>query len=241
MTVATTRLMDIRLGGHTIRLHVSPELFEPNRVTQLFSNAVEINQGDIVLDLGSGVGPLAIWSAYERSSHVFAVETVREQCELLSRNIAMHDLAEKITVYQGNLFDSLPANLKVNVIISDCSGIAEGPARASGWYPAKIPTGGSDGTEKVLSVLAKAPQILASDGRLYFPILVGFSDHRKVQHVAREVFSSVQLKARKSFPLPPNEKEAILQTLPEEYLKDMTNKGSRLCWTAEIYEAKHPR
>ena len=141
MVVANAVQKSFGLQNHDLELLVSEnELFMPNATTRLFSKAIRINSGDIVFDIGSGVGPLAIWAAKEQSSQVYAVEIVKEQCELLRQNVIKNEVSDKVKYYQGRFFDPIPKNVKANVIIADVSGIAEGPARVLGWYPPSIPT-----------------------------------------------------------------------------------------------------
>src|SRR3989344_4229216 len=130
MVIANTVQKSFGLQNHDLELLVSEnKLFMPNATTRLFSKAVHINAGDVVFDIGSGVGPLAIWAAKEPSSQVYAVEIVEEQCELLRKNIIKNNVLDKVTVYHGKFFDPIPEGIKAGVIIADVSGIAEGPAR----------------------------------------------------------------------------------------------------------------
>ncbi len=240
---ANLELIDFKLGSHTLSLYVSPELFRPNQTTQLFVEAIEktgISLMDkTIFDIGSGVGPLAIWAALEPSKEVHAVEIVEEQYNLLRQNIEINNVGHKVHPYHGSFFDPIPVGIKANIITADCSGMAEKLARVTGWYPPKIPTGGEDGAERVISILERAGNYLAENGRLYFPIAVGFSDREKILDKARSRFNGLEIRAEKTFPLP-KEKDAILEIMPESYKKHLILKGSRYLWRAEIYEASNP-
>ncbi len=237
---ANLELMDFKIGNHVLSLYTSPELFRPNETTKLFAEAARIYQGDVVFDIGSGVGPLAIYAALEPSSSVHAVEIVEEQYHLLRKNIERNNVGNKVTAYHGSFFDPIPQEIKADVILADCSGIAEKPARVSGWYPPRIPTGGEDGTENVIYVLAQGGQHLAERGRLYIPIAVGLSHREKILEVARSRFRSLEKKVEREFPLPPKEKDVILQNMQPVFSKDLRQRGSRILWRAEIYEATQP-
>jgi len=161
MTVTETKTFNLR--EHEIELEVSPDyLFMPNATTVLFSRCVQINPNDLVFDIGSGLAPLAIWAAKMPSSKVYGVEIVPEQCELARRNVESHNLEEKIEIFEGSFFNPIPHGLKADVIIADVSGISEGPARALGWYPSEIPTGGYDGTGVIIPLLKQAQNICTS-------------------------------------------------------------------------------
>ncbi len=242
MTVANAIQKSFGLQNHDLELLVSEnELFMPNATTRLFSKAVYIDLGDIVFDIGSGVGPLAIWAAKEQSRLVYAVEIVEEQCELLRQNIIKNKVSDKVIYYQGRFFDPIPKNVKANVIIADVSGIAEGPARVLGWYPPSIPTGGEDGTGVIIPMLEQAGEYLLPEGRLYFPIAIGLSDDQKIMKVANEKFGRLEIKENPRFPLEQGQVTSLKQyetTLP--FFK-LGTRGSRTVWEGRIYEATNPR
>jgi len=211
----------------------------PNASTKLFSKVVIINPGDVVFDIGSGIGPLAIWAAREPSGHVYAVEIVRGQYDLLEDNARTNGVDHKVTVYHGNLCDPIPADIKADVIIADVSGIAEGPARALGWYPPEVPTGGEDGTEVIVKTLEQAGSRLREGGRLYFGVTTSLSDSAKVMDVARSKFDELERVLDVAFPLT-LEEEAILLSYKKPYIRPET-KGSRVVWKAAIYKATTPK
>lgn len=234
------RIKVFNLGKHRIPLYISDDLFMPNQTSELFTSAAKINQGDTVFDIGSGVGPLAIWAALEPSKAVYAVEIVEEQCRLLRRNMEINGVCNRVSLYEGSFFDPIPNGVKADVMLTDCSGMSEKLARVTGWYPPKIPAGGEDGAEKVISVLERAGHYLTENGKLYFPIAVCFSDREKILDAARSRFAGLEKKVEREFPLPPREKDAILEIMPASFRKDLAQKGSRYLWRAEIYEASQP-
>lgn len=231
---------EFSLHRRAISLKVSEgELFMPNAVTKLFTKAVNINQEDIVFDIGSGVGPLTIWAAKEPSAHVYSVEIVKGQYNLLLENIKDNEEEQKVTAYQGKFFDPIPDGIKADVIIADVSGIAEIPARAFGWYPPEIPTGGKDGTEVIIPLLERAGRYLKEGGRLYFPVAVSLSDSEKIMDVARRGFRNLERLVHVFFPLTPEQLERMGNLEEQPYIK-LEDKGSRVVWIGEIYKATEP-
>ena len=231
---------EFKLRNHTIPLNVSPEeLFMPNTVTRLFSKAITINQGDTVFDIGSGVGPLAIWAALEPSRNVYAVEIVQKQYELLKRNMYLNKVENKVKPCQGSLFDPIPEGIKADVIIGDVSGISEGPSKVLGWYPQDIPTGGRNGTDVIIPLLEKAGDFLKENGRLYFPI-GSLSDYEEIERIAESKFEKLLVKESPNFPL---DKTQLLKLINDETPGKYTirKNGSRWVWDGWIYEATLPR
>src|SRR3989344_2694862 len=232
----------IKLKGLELTLFVSEnESFMPNATTRIFSKAITINPGDIVFDIGSGVGPLAIWSAKQPSSEVYAVEIVHEQCDLLRKNVYNNGVDDKVRCFEGGFFNPIPQDKKADVIIADVSGIAEGPARALGWYPPSIPTGGPDGTGVIIPMLEQSGRYLLPGGRLYFPVAIGLSDDEKIMNVAKQRFGKLEMKENPRFPLELDQVKSLKQyegVLP--FLK-LGTKGSRTIWEGRIYEATEPK
>jgi len=234
-------LQSFKLKGHSLDLYVLPEaLFVPNAVSRLFAKIVEIRKGDIVFDIGTGTGVLAVWAALGPSGEVYAVDPVPEHCELAEQNARLHGVGQKVHVLVGSLFDPLPQNLKADVIIGDVSGIADGPGKALGWYSSEVPTGGGDGTEVIIDMLRQTHRHLAPGGKLYFPVAVGLSDDDKVMNVARQYFDSLVRKVDVWFPLSDEEYEIVSCCLPPALLERIQKKGSRMAWNGYIYEATRP-
>ena len=234
------------LVRHAFSMKVSPhELFTPNMTTKLFTGVVQINHGDTVFDIGSGLGPLAIWAALEPSRHVYSVEIVKEQYELAKQNVKDQSLENKITLYNGNLFEPIPEGIRADVIIADVSGISEKIARimSSGeepWYPCNIPTGGKDGAEVICAVLEQAGNYLAPNGRLYYPV-AGLSNHQRIEKLAAAKFHNIKEVEKKRFPLTAEQTEAVIcHGLPGTYEIEKRPNGKG-AWIGWIYEASNPQ
>jgi methylase of polypeptide subunit release factors len=230
------------LVRHQISLLVAEnELFMPNQTTRLFTKAVDITEGDIVFDIGSGVGPLAIWAGYEPSLNVYGVEIVPEQCHVARENIRRHHLQDKVQVYEGSMFEPLPAEVKeegADVIIADVSGISEQIARMLEWYPRRIPTGGRDGTEITKAVIDQARKYLRKGGRLYFP-MAGLSNYMSIIEKAKSSYNSLIERINVNFPLSKKQVEGIADDAdPGTY--SLETKGSRSTWKGWIIEATSP-
>ena len=235
-----TAIKEFKLRNHTITLKVSEgRLFTLNAVTGLFAKVVDINPESIVFDIGSGVGPLAIWAAKESSKKVYAVEIVKAQYTVLQENIKDNNLAHKITAYHGEFFKPIPPEVKADVIIADVSGIAEGPARALGWYPPEIPTGGEDGTETIIPLLEQAGNYLAPGGRVYFPIAIDLSDSKKIMNIAEAKFGNLELMVNPDFPLT-EQQVSSLKPFESPYV-NIRKRGSRHIWRGAIYKATDPK
>jgi len=138
------------LCGVEFALELWPDVFVPTTTSQCLAEALDIQPGEIVIDLGCGSGFLSILAAKRGASKVYAVDIMPQAVALTLRNARRNGVESRIEVFTGSLFEPLPG-VQANLVIDDVSGIAEEAARATPWYPPPIPSGGPDGAESTVS------------------------------------------------------------------------------------------
>ncbi|NOZ54000.1 MAG: methyltransferase [Gammaproteobacteria bacterium] len=79
-----------------------------------------INEGDEVLDIGTGAGIQAVFAA-EKATKVIATDLNPNAVLNTKNNAIYHGVADKIEVRQGDLFAPIKANEKFDVIIFNIS------------------------------------------------------------------------------------------------------------------------
>ena len=238
MEAISSEPVEFHLGGETGHLYLSENVFQPNLTTKMLAETARIKPGDTVLELGCGVGPLAINAAKIGASKVYALDIMPGACEMAARNVELNGVQDIVTVLNGNLFEPVPG-MKFDVIIDDVSGMSEEVSRISPWYPDDIPSGGVDGTEPTVNMLAQARDHLTENGQLYFP-LITLSDWRKSLDKAREVFgSTVEQVGEKLIPFCDEFKATMprMEELKAMHLVDYTQRRSRYLWSLWIYQA----
>lgn len=244
-----TTTISTRVTDPPLELHVCEKAFLPNPTTVRFARAIGIHQGDVVLDIGTGVGPLAIMAAMGGAGRVIAVDPVAMHCELTRMNVAKYGLEDKVHVYQGCFFDPIESepeleDLKANVIIGDVSGIADSVAHALGWYSDEVPTGGPDGTEVIIDLLRRSSRYLAPGGSIYFPIAVDLSDGQKIINAAHELFADVVNALQKEyvqFPLTDQQVRDIDDAYGGNIPDFITvQQGKRSYWRGQIWKLMNP-
>ncbi|MGB3272799.1 MAG: 50S ribosomal protein L3 N(5)-glutamine methyltransferase [Xanthobacteraceae bacterium] len=123
-----------------------------------------------VLDLCTGSGCLAILAAHAfRNAAIDAVELSNDALAVAQRNVADHALADRITLYRGDLFAPLGKE-RYDLIITnppyvDAEGMAGLPEECR-HEPDMAFDGGADGLAIVRRILHGAPAHLATDGGL---------------------------------------------------------------------------
>lgn len=227
-----------QVAGRKLALVTDPHVFTPTLTTSLLTMEALANsvEGIDVLDLGCGLGPIAIVLARAGARHVWAVDLMRRACELARVNARINGVSDRITVLEGNLFRPV-AGRRFGLIVDDVSGVAARVARLSRWFPDQVPLGGEDGSELTVQMLQLVGEHLAPGGQLYFPVL-SLSNRSRILEVAGNVFGQNLSKvATKQVPFSPELKASLeaLSELRERGVIHFEQVRSRLCWTLEIY------
>lgn len=247
LTTIRTRVTDPPL-----ELFIAEKAFRPNPTTVRFARTVPIRDGDVVLDIGTGIGPLAITAAMGGAAQVHGVDPVEVHCELARLNVAKYGVEDRVQIHHGHFFEPFEKDpelrdIKADVIIGDVSGIAEPVARALGWYSDEVPTGGDDGTDVIIDLLQRAAGYLQPDGAIYFPIAVDLSDGRKIVEAAREMFDTVENAMDREnvmFPISEDELAAIdaaYGNARPPFINIQLRGGTRPFWRGQIWRAARPR
>jgi methylase of polypeptide subunit release factors len=235
-----TKKISACVGEHNIEFLSSPTAFVPNTTTNILFQAALPLTGLHVLDMGCGIGPIAIASALSGAASVTAVDVVQEACHLAKLNAELNGVGDKVKVSPSYLFRDLEPN-HFDLIISDVSGISDQIARRSPWYPSSIPTGGIDGTTLAIEVINSAKKYLRPGGRLVFPV-ISLSRASSIEIAAQKVFGTSLIKVSETaIPFHPDlcrDKEWLAEQKSEGLL-DYTVRGSRFCWSLIIYSAQN--
>ena len=230
-------MIEYSINGQLLKLELVPGVFHPTTCTQLLAEHMVNIKGKTVLDLGCGVGPIAITAALNGAEKVYAVDIMEEACQATLANSELNGVAERVDVKQGDLFKPLKG-LKFDIIVDDVSGMAEEVSRISPWYPKPIPTGGFDGSVPTVRMLRESPNYLNDGGYLLFP-LISLACSEQILSAAREVYGNkVNQIASKMIPFC---KELLMNM---ELLVQLKNNGiihfiqnrSRYLWILAIYK-----
>jgi ribosomal protein L3 glutamine methyltransferase len=130
-----------------------------------------------VLDLCTGSGCLAILAAgIFNAAHIDATDLSQDALAVAAINLHEHDLANRITLHHGSLFDPLGAK-KYDLIIANPPYVAKAELDA---FPAEYQAepqiahlGGADGMDLVRSIIREAPRHLKTGGLLICEIGTG--------------------------------------------------------------------
>ena len=229
-------MMDLSLAGCLLRLKVSASAFVPSLTTRILADCLTITEGCSVLDMGCGVGPLAIFAAKKGACPVYAVDIMEEACARARQNAEINGVADRVHVLNGDLFEPV-RGMKFDVIVDDASGMGDEVSRLSPWFPDPIPTGGYDGTDMTMRVLRDASAHLNSGGRLYFPVLSLSRAHKIVSEAYALYGGAVRLIEEKMIPFCRELRDHTdgLKALRERGLIDYTIRRSRALWNLKVF------
>jgi len=217
--------MDLMVGNAT---------FRPSTISSLLADALEIQPGSVVVDVGCGSGILSIIAAKLGAARVYGIDAADETVEIASANAAAHGVADVIVFAQGDLFGPLDPSVEADVVIGDVSGIPDEIAQASGWFPSGL-AGGPTGAELPMRMIEESKRLLKKGGSLFLPT-GSLQDENSILERARSVFGSMRQLTERNIPLPSSlaEDPAVLKALKEKVIA-LKQRGSRFQWTARVW------
>lgn len=217
--------LDLILGEHT---------FAPTTISTLVAEAMDVGEGDVVIDVGTGTGILAIIAAKLGASRVLAVDNSPGVEEVGRANAEAHGVADRIEFHYGDLFDPLDEGVEADVIIGDVSGVPDSLAEVSGWFPDGI-GGGPRGSELPIRMLREAVQRLRPGGRVFLPT-GSLQDESAILDAARSLYGRVARLAERMIPLPSLLADSeTLKGLISEGIVQLVPKGSRFLWESRVW------
>jgi methylase of polypeptide subunit release factors len=218
-------------------LKVGPATFRPSTISVLLADAMEIDEGSVVIDAGCGSGVLSIVAAKLGAAMTYGVDAAEGTVEVATANAAAQGVADRVRFFQGDMFADLPKGEMADVVIGDVSGIPDELAQISGWFPSGL-SGGPTGAELPMRMLEDARRILRKGGKLFLPTGT-LQDERSIMDKARSIFDSIRMLSERRIPLPTTlaEQPAVLRLIRDRVI-DLSQRGSRFVWTARIWEIR---
>jgi release factor glutamine methyltransferase len=177
-----------------LRIAVTPGVFVPRRRTEFLVElaVAQARPGDVVVDLCCGAGAIgaAVAAAIERAElHAADIDPAAVSCA--RQNVTGGH------VYEGDLYDPLPAELRgrVAILVANVPYVPTGeigllPPEARAHEPLVALDGGTDGLDVLRRVAAGAPEWLAPGGHL----LIETSERQA--HAAEAAFTASGLITR---------------------------------------------
>lgn len=222
-----------RTGPFTIKL--TDDVFHPTHTSRTLADALEVHEGETVIDCGCGSGVLAFVAARLGAARVIGCDISPAAAELAAENAKLLGLADRTEFRVGSLLEPVKGE-NADVIIGDVSGVADDIGRLSGWFPGGS-AGGPTGAELPTQMLEEIDGILLPGGRLYLPTGT-IQNESGLLEVARRVFGAGNMEKvmEREFPLPDVvAKSKEVARLVGQGLVSLRTRGSRVLWKLSIW------
>lgn len=222
-----------RTGPFTIKLNDS--VFHPTHTSRTLADALEVNEGDTVIDCGCGSGVLAFVAARLGAGRVIGCDISSPAVEQARENAGILGLEDLTEFRVGSLLEPVSGE-KADVIIGDVSGVADDIGKLSGWFPDGS-AGGPTGAELPTKMLEEIDGILRPGGRLYLPTGT-IQNESRILDVARRVFGTANMEKvmEREFPLPDVvAKSKEVARLVGQGFVSLRTRGSRVLWRLSVW------
>jgi release factor glutamine methyltransferase len=143
---------------------VDENVYEPAEDSFLFAGHLDVKEGELVLDMGTGCGILGIIAA-KKASEVVAVDVNPYAVRCAKQNAELNNVRSKMTFVQGNLFTFLSEKAKFDVILFNAPYLPTDEAESASWLD-RAWTGGVTGRQIIDHFIAEAPKHLKRTGRV---------------------------------------------------------------------------
>lgn len=221
---------------------VNPGVFQPTHTSRTLADALEIEPGDVVIDVGCGSGVLSFVAAKLGAGRVYGCDISESSVEMAKTNAVKLGLADVTEFRAGSLLE--PVNdVRADVIIGDVSGVPDDIALDSGWFPDGR-AGGPTGAELPKRMLEEIADTgcLKPGGRLYLPTGT-LQAENSILETARKIFGQANLHSlvSREFPLPDVlAKSKSVAAMMKDGILDLHARGSRLLWRLQIWRCELP-
>ena len=167
---------------HNIKLESSEDSFRPTLISEECALKADFKNKKI-LDLGCGIGPLAIYFAKNGASEVDACDIYEKHLELTKLNAKRNNVS--INVIESDLFQNISS--KYDLICCDVSGVSKKIAEVTGWFPTKVPKADDTGSNLIIRVIDGSPDYLKKGGSLNI-CTTSFSNIQEIENTMQKSF-----------------------------------------------------
>lgn len=149
-----------------------------------------------IADVGTGSGAIALaLAAHLPAAQIYATDISPEALAVAGRNAALHGLAERVRLAQGDLLDALPAPVDLLVSNPPYTILPEISAGVRLHEPHLALDGGPDGLDVYRRLLAQAPAKLRPGGAIMLEI--GAAQAQAVAALARQHLAAARTSVHK--------------------------------------------
>jgi release factor glutamine methyltransferase len=153
-----------RVWFRNLKFDITEDVFEPSEDSFLFAENLDVQEGDVVLDLGTGCGILGIVAA-EKSKSVLAVDVNPYAVSCAKQNASLNHVRGKMGFLRGDLFSAFSGDFLFDVILFNAPYLPSEPDEVETWI-GRAWAGGATGRDVVDRFIPPAVGHLKPSGRI---------------------------------------------------------------------------
>jgi len=217
---------------------VETDVMVPKQGSILLARHMGVRPTDVVLDLGTGAGFLAVLAA-RTARRVVATDVLPACVECARANATMNGLLDKVEFHLGEMFAPV-RGATFDLILANLSQMPTPPGREDLTDPRLLADdGGPDGWALLGQAIREAPEFLSSGGRLLFTCFAFLGIRKALAKVeAAGLKGSIVGREVHPFPRIGLERFAYIRSLDDE--KSIREEGGRLFVERLVVGAARP-
>ena len=143
---------------------VDENVYEPAEDTFLLAENLDVNDGDTVLDMGTGCGILGILAA-KKAKYIVAVDINPYAMRCAKENALLNNARSKISFVQADLFAHLSEKIKFDTILFNAPYLPVEENEPTSWV-SRAWSGGVTGREVIDRFIIESVAYLKERGRV---------------------------------------------------------------------------
>lgn len=168
---------------------VGEHVYEPAEDTFLVADKISVTNYNVVLDVGTGCGILAILAA-KKAKKVVGVDINPYAIKFANKNAETNRVSERIDFRLGDLFDPIGKSERFDLILFNSPYLPSEIDEEKSWI-GKAWAGGSNGRKVINRFIENVPNFITTNGKILL-VQSSLSDVNRTL----EMFDEINLKAK---------------------------------------------